>query len=330
MKLLTVVIPAYNTEKYLSRCLDSLSFDESVLNELQIIIVNDGSTDQTLDLAKIYEKKFSGAVSVISKKNGGHGSAVNCGFKAAIGKYFKVIDSDDWVNIDDFAAFVKSLKEIQSDIVVSNYIEDHLYDDTTRVFTFNTHGNLKQPIENIVNFIDDLDFFFRFSMHSMTIKTKSLQKVWGDGLLEKTFYVDQQYVAKVLECAKDYCMSDFDIYRYFIGRPEQSVGLEGFWRHRSDHERVLRWLLNEQSRSTLNPSVRTVLQKQISLMLKTHYEIYYQNFKATNDSINELLQFNQFLEENFSQLHRTVSAASNAKHRLSPLRRKLKRKFLCN
>ena len=93
MKILSIVVPTYNVEKYLERCIDSLVYDEKVLNDLEILIVNDGSKDNSLQIAKKYEKQYPNTIKVIDKENGGHGSTINAGLKVATGKYFRVIDS---------------------------------------------------------------------------------------------------------------------------------------------------------------------------------------------------------------------------------------------
>ncbi len=333
MKLITVVIPAYNTEKYLSRCIDSLVYDADILDKLDIIIVNDGSTDGTKEVAQNYVERWPEAVRLIDKQNGGHGSTINAGITKAKGKYFRVVDSDDWVNIDDFGDYVSFLGKTEADIVLSNYQEDHLYDSKRVPFSFGSSRDTKmagEKIETAANSINEPDFFFKFSMHSIAVKTKALKRVWGDGLLEHTFYVDQQYVAKALEAAKDYLVSNYDVYRYFIGRPEQSVGMEGFWRHRRDHEKVLRWLLKEQTEMEKDNPVKTILQKQIVLMLGTHFEIYYQRFDALQDEIQEILDFNHFLQTEFPEIHQKVPAAQRVSKRLSPIRRKIKQKFYAN
>lgn len=337
-KALTIIIPMYNTELYLSRCLDSLLYDRKNNQDLEIIIVNDGSTDKSLEIAKEYKKHFPDTVSIIDKKNGGHGSTINAGLATATGKYLKVIDSDDWVNIADFRDFIKTLKEVNEDIIVTNYQEDRLPDSSAIKFDFfekeddsqlqDTRKSKKFNITQITDSLDEPEFFFKFSMHSMTVKLKSLRKVWGSGLLENTFYVDQQYVAKALECAASFRLLDFDIYRYFIGRPEQSVCTEGFFRHRQDHERILRWLIEKSKNLDNKEYLQAVLKRQINLMLNTHYELYYQNFAATNEEIAELLAFNRFVQQEIPEIGKNLGAAKDIRKRLAPWRRKLKRKLL--
>lgn len=110
-KLLTVVIPSYNVEKFLNQTLDSFVCDESVMKKFEVIVVDDGSKDNTAKIGKEYADKYPDTFRVISKENGGHGSTINCGIRNAVGKYFKVVDGDDWVNTADFVKLVEELEK---------------------------------------------------------------------------------------------------------------------------------------------------------------------------------------------------------------------------
>ena len=323
MKVLTVVIPAYNTELYIERCLDSLLYHSNIAEELELIVVNDGSSDKTAEIAAGYQKKYPGIVKVINKENGGHGSTVNAGVAEATGKYLRVIDSDDWVNIVDFPSYIEKLKDEKADIVVTNYIQDILYDETIHEFRFIKKNEISEitDLSTIASLVKKKNFFFEFSMHSMAVKTENLKKVWGDGLLEKTFYVDQQYVAKALSSAKNYIRYNLDIYRYFIGRPEQSVSAGGFFDHRRDHERVLKWLL-KTTKETKDETLSKVFTEQTYLMLKTHYDgIYLSVSKLSASEKKELLDFDEYLAANYPELRNKLKAAQHLSLRLSPLRK---------
>lgn len=326
MKVLSVIIPSYNIELYLERCLDSLLYNEDILDLLDIVVVNDGSSDKTLEIANSYKKHYPSCIQVIDKKNGGHGSTINAGLAVAKGKYIKIIDSDDWVNIDDFSLFVKKLDSETADIVVTNYMRDILPTNEEKLFIFtDTNNGQKQKISSSIKDLNKPDFFFQFSMPAIAIKTKKLKAVWGEGLLEKTFYVDQQFVAKCLLCSDTYIIYDLNIYRHFIGRPDQSIGNTGFFKHRDDHERVLRNLLDVYE-NIEDDDKKLILKKQIDLMLDTHYSIYSSQTKITKKALSEIIKFDSDLKTNYSLFYKSSRLKkNNTKNIFSYIKRKVLR-----
>lgn len=120
-KILTVVVPTYNAEKYLRDNLESFEIPE-LMQDIEILIVNDGSTDHSLDIAEEYIKRYPETYRVITKENGGHGSGINCGIEHAQGTYFKVVDADDWVEKEAFVSLVKALKASGADVVYSGFL----------------------------------------------------------------------------------------------------------------------------------------------------------------------------------------------------------------
>ena len=120
MKLLSIAIPCYNSEAYLSKCVESLLPGG---DDVEIFLINDGSHDRTGEIADEYEKKYPGIVYAIHQENGGHGEAVNAGIRNATGLYFKVVDSDDWVSENYIEKLYKLLKDSDSDISVVNYVK---------------------------------------------------------------------------------------------------------------------------------------------------------------------------------------------------------------
>ena len=126
MKYLTVTIPCYNSENYMEKCIESVLVGGE---DVEILIVDDGSTDKTAEIADRYAEKYPTIIRAIHKENGGHGDAVNCGMKNATGAYFKVVDSDDWLDEEAFKKILKKLKKVvdekhELDMILSNYIYD--------------------------------------------------------------------------------------------------------------------------------------------------------------------------------------------------------------
>lgn len=327
MKILSIIIPVYNTELFLARCLDSLSYNEDVIKDLDVIIVNDGSTDDSAKIAKKYCIKYPKSFRLINKKNGGHGSTINTGLKEATGKYVKVLDSDDWINIIDFPQLVQKLKNETSDIVVTNYKQEIVAENQESFLKFNTQGyDKKMNIEAAEQLLDMGNLlFFQFSLASMTIKRDVLLANWGEGLFEKSFFVDQQFVAKVLANAQTYIVYDLDIYRYFIGRWGQSSDSKGFFKHRNDHTRVLKWLLSTLNQDNLSDIYKKILTKQILSMLNIRYNLYISHPKLNKTLKQEILEFDSFIKNNYPELHHQILHANKIHRRLSPI---LRNKFV--
>lgn len=326
--MLSVIIPSYNTELYIERCLDSLLYNQDIIDKIEIIVVNDGSKDNTAAIAERYKKLFPQTVIVINKENGGHGSTINAGLAVAQGKYVKVVDSDDWVNIFEFKPFVERLAEINDDLIVTNFTQNILYDGTISDVSFCNKDSESMPVEQIDGIISSDGEHFTLSMHSMTVKTKALKKVWGSGLMENTFYVDMQFVTKVLECTKTFRTLNYTIYMYFIGRPEQSVA--DFFKRRKNHERVLKWVLSELHSKRVQESeyLSVAIAKLAETMTQTHYEMYYRTLTATRAELQEILEFDTYLMNEYPDLHKSLAVTRNLRRRMSPLRRFIKRKML--
>lgn len=219
MKKISFVVPCYNSEAYMERCIDSLLINDEAI---EIIIVNDGSTDQTKKIADRYVKKYPSIVKAIHKENGGHGSGVNAGLKEAKGDYFKVVDSDDWLDKECLKRLLEKIKTNREkpDLIVCNYIYDHFYEKKQEVMSFNNVFK-----ENKFSTWDDLGFF-RVSqyliMHSLIYKTSVLKKCKLE-LPEHTFYVDNLVAYQPLPFVKKILYLNLDLYHYFIGREDQSV-----------------------------------------------------------------------------------------------------------
>ncbi len=215
MKLISFVIPCFNSESYMEHAINSILVAK---DDIELIIVNDGSKDGTLKIARKYEKKYPKVVKVIDKENGGHGSGVNAGLASATGKYFKVVDSDDWVDEKSLKEVIKTLKKIDVDMLIVNYV-------------YEKENNPKEM--GYCNIIPENKIFtweevgkFKISqyllMHSAIYKTSILKEVKLE-LPEHTFYVDNIFVYYPLPSIKTMYYLNVPFYRYFIGRSDQSV-----------------------------------------------------------------------------------------------------------
>lgn len=223
MKLLSIAVPCYNSEEYMKRCIDSLLVGGE---DVEILIVDDGSTkDRTSEIADEYEVQYPTIVKAIHKENGGHGSAVNAGIKSATGLYFKVVDSDDWVDKDAYLKILDTLRELVGgakslDMLVSNYVYEKEGQKHKKVM----HQRHTLPKNTMFTWSDCRRFKkgHYILMHSVIFRTKLLKEC-GLKLPEHTFYVDNLYVFEPLLFVKNMYYLDVNFYRYYIGRDDQSV-----------------------------------------------------------------------------------------------------------
>lgn len=194
-------------------------------NDMEIIIVNDGSVDDTQKIAESYQEKYPNIIRVISQENGGHGEAVNTGLANATGLYFKVVDSDDWVNEEALAQIMKVLKELiaegnSPDLFLANYVYEKVGAKKKKVIRYQR----ALPKDRIFTWDEIMHFkqSQNILMHSTIYRTKLLQNC-GIVLPKHTFYVDNIFVYQPLPFVKTLYYMDVNLYRYFIGRSDQSV-----------------------------------------------------------------------------------------------------------
>ncbi|SDL24689.1 glycosyltransferase family A protein [Tessaracoccus oleiagri] len=218
MKTLTLAVPSYNSAAYLHRCLDSMLPQD---DDLEVIVVNDGSSDDTSAIAHRYAAQHPGAVRVVDKPNGGHGSAVNAGLDAATGRYFRVVDSDDWLDRGALTALLGVLRgQDRLDLVVSNFV----YEKEGKAHCHAMRYRSTLPVgrefgwQEVGRFRPDQGML----MHALTYRTAVLRNS-GLRLPEHTFYVDNLYAFLPLPYVSRLFYLDVDLYRYHIGRSDQSV-----------------------------------------------------------------------------------------------------------
>lgn len=222
MKILSVAIPCYNSEAYMRKAIDSVIIGGE---DVEVIIVDDGSTDATGKIADEYKEKYPDIVKVIHKENGGHGDAVNTGIENAQGVYFKVIDSDDWVGEEAFGKVLKVLKnaekaEAELDMLLTNFVYDKAGVKHKKVMRYNR----ALPKRKVIGWDENVHFnkFQYILMHSVIYRTKMLKEC-GLKLPKHTFYVDNLFIFEPLLSVKKLYYLDVNLYHYFIGRDDQSV-----------------------------------------------------------------------------------------------------------
>lgn len=223
MKILTIAIPCYNSQNYMKKCIEAALLGGE---DVEILIVDDGSTDDTAAIADEYENKYPDIVRAIHKENGGHGDAVNCGIAHATGEYFKVVDSDDWLDADAYKKILKILKKVVSekhelDLLLANYIYDKVDRRYKRVMRYR-HA---LPANRIISWDTCRIHFNKWQyvlMHSVIYRTELLREC-GLQLPKHTFYVDNIFLFEPMIHVKKLMYVNADLYHYYIGREGQSV-----------------------------------------------------------------------------------------------------------
>lgn len=222
MKIVSFAIPCYNSEEYMDKCIESLLPGGE---DVEIIIVDDGSSDGTAAIADAYAQRYPTIIKAVHQENGGHGEAVNTGLKHATGVYYKVIDSDDWVDAEAYAKVLYTLKSLVEagtpvDMLLTNYVYE-------KVCTGHQRRMIYAPLfesDRITNWSEMKHNVKGFSilMHSVTYRTQMLRDC-GLQLPKHTFYVDNIFVFEPLPYVKTIYYLNVDFYRYYIGREGQSV-----------------------------------------------------------------------------------------------------------
>ena len=222
MKLLSFAIPSYNSQDYMDKCIESLLPGGG---DVEIIIVDDGSTDRTAEIADAYQEKYPDIVRAVHQENGGHGEAVNTGLKNATGKFYKVVDSDDWVDGEAYEKVIATLKRLEEegaeiDMLLTNYV----YEKEGKKHKRHMMYTPLFPTDQVIGWEDMKRNIKGFSilMHSVIYRTEMLRES-GLKLPKHTFYVDNLFVYIPLPYVKKFYYLNVDFYRYYIGREGQSV-----------------------------------------------------------------------------------------------------------
>lgn len=222
-KLLTFAVPCYNSAAYMEKCVETLLQGGT---DIEIILVDDGSyKDSTPEICDRYAEQYPDIIKVIHQKNGGHGEGVNQGLRNATGLYFKVVDSDDWLDVPSLRKVIEKLREFSTssqpvDLFITNYVYEHVQYNSPKVMAYTNVF----PVETLFKW-DDIGNFRPSQyllMHSVIYRTEILRDC-GLILPKKTFYVDNIFVYQPLPYVESIYYMNVDLYRYFIGRSDQSV-----------------------------------------------------------------------------------------------------------
>lgn len=306
-KILTVVVPTYNAEKYLRDNLESFCI-ETILSDIEVLVINDGSTDHSLEIANEYAERYPDTYRVISKENGGHGSGINCGVQNASGKYFKVVDADDWVDETAFIRLVEVLKSKDVDVLCSGFLWAYDCGESDKKL-FKTKAEIGEPFQGVeyqkTYIFDSVADRLYMKMHNMTIKTSILRdnKILID---EHCYYVDAEYIIYPIPYVNTICFIDGFVYYYRIGSVGQSVGIEKMQRNEQNYDKVLDSLMKfygklegeivctQEKKMYIARLIARVVAGKLKIML---------SFPATKEKKQQIICFEKTLRQNYREIY---------------------------
>ena len=233
-KLLSISIATYNSALVINECLDSI-VKSKYIDLIEVLVIDDGSKDNTRDIVQTYVKKYPKSVFLVKKDNGGYGSTVNTSIQIATGKYFKTVEGDDWVNTKGLDRLIEKLDKLDVDIIVNNYEE--IVNDKKKYVDINNRNQYNK----ILNF-NEINKKQVFRIQSMTIKLDII-KLIKYKISEHRFYVDSEYVFFSMIYAKNIIFLNDIVYQYRLGQDGQSVSIDNISIHFKDLMYIIEKLL---------------------------------------------------------------------------------------
>ncbi len=332
-KILTVSIAAYNVEAYLTETLESLmSPDPQVMDAMEVLIVDDGSSDRTPEIAKSFVEKAPGTFRYIGKENGGWGSTVNTAMREGTGKYLRLLDGDDCLSTEDLPAYIAFLKQTESDLVITPFVSfvDGNPEERTLVSCELTdqlkdHPELTDPSQHPLS---DLAETYDMKLHTASVRMGLLRDHLFT-ITEHSFYTDVEYMCKTLLHAQTYSCCALPMYRYRIGRSGQSMSIAGAVKHYAEHRALLDRVLAiyaEQSQpgTSSNPQaadqageavaqehLRTtrarLLERRLYVLLRTQYDFCWLQ-PASLANLKRLREFDAWAKTSYPDLYRDCAS----------------------
>lgn len=281
-KLLTISVSAYNVEKYLEQTLESLIIKN--IEEIEVLIINDGSKDATLEIAKKYENMYPQTFIVIDKPNGGYGTTIKKGLELASGKYFMVLDGDDWLNKKALESLVESIRTHNEDIIFWNMI--YVYEDG-RLRKDNLFAEL---VPQRTYRWDDVNNIFNVQIHSLIVNTELYNSI--EYPISDYFYVDIEFIVFCILVAETFSFVDVDLYMYRFGQAEQSVNKKSMQKNYSMLEAIALRVCEIYEKNSLdqNKNKREFLLKRISNVVYATFTVAL-SFKPNAENKDRLFNY---------------------------------------
>lgn len=265
-KILTIIIPTYNMSEYLDTCLKSLIIES---NLLEVLIINDGSKDNSLDIAKKYEKKYPHIFRTIDKPNGNYGSCVNRGLKEATGKYVKVLDADDKFNTESLTNLIDIASKTVVDAFITDFSKFHINGREDNV-TFNLPSNKPLQFTDYCCHKDIINLW----MHAIAYKRENLQAI-NYKQTEGISYTDQEWIFMPLTTIRTFMYIPGVLYIYTLGREGQTMSNTFSAKHFKDNLICTSHILDSYATLTnVNSAIKDMLVEKLFKRIRYIYKFY--------------------------------------------------------
>lgn len=286
-KVLTIAVPSYNMEKHLPKNLPTYA-DSRFGTALEVLILDNASTDRTAEIAEGFVNRFPQIFRLLRRDSRGYGSSINAAMEQASGRYFRIVDADDWVNTEDLLRLVEALKTCEADVVQTNYrkvlmatgeeFPVRFHDvEYGRLYTGFSRCRLNAPC-----------------IHSTAYRTRVLRQN-GITLQDKIFFVDEEYVILPFLYAQSVIYYDLDIYRYLVGNPAQSTSPQNRAKYAGHREQIVRRLIEVYKSAQMNPDVREYCFFRISQAAADHLTTLYMYLPDRAEGRRRALEWERYV-----------------------------------
>lgn len=296
-KILSISIAAYNAEKFINQCLDAF-VESSVIDKLDIMVIDDGGTDRTKEITYEYIEKYPDSIRFIHKENQGPGSTVNVGIKNAKAKYFRMVDGDDWVNSKSMADYIFYLENYDVDMVCTHFC---CVDDKTGEQQNQIMSNIQ--FNEIMSF-DSIASNIQLEMHNTTFKTDKVKDI----ILDNGFYTDVEYLLLPTDKIQTFVALDLIIYMYRTSLDTQSMNINSLRKNIKMHEDVINTLLNHYKKmidNKISAEKINYFENRLVKLLGTQLMIYlsFGNSGVYKDKTKSLFEN---IKEQYPSLYKKV------------------------
>lgn len=310
-KILTVIIPTYNMSAYLRRCLDSLLVSTVVRPLLEVLVINDGSKDNSSEIAHEYETKYPNTFRVIDKENGNYGSCINRGLKEANGKYIRVLDADDWFDTNELNKFILQLKDVDVDMILTPY---NIVDNSGKITNKMNYEDIS--FGDIFLFQNYSNISVYLAMHSLTYRTELLRNI-NYVQTEGISYTDNEWVFFPQHFVQTCVYIPFIIYNYVVGREGQTIDPKVLAKNASHNEKLVRSMI-KFSNSLVDLNKNTYSNQRLENQIAYLTMLVYRTCLILQDKEswdNEFLKsFDMFIYKERNKIYKQMSRLKYRKY----------------